>query len=294
MKTFKGIFPALLTPFTQDGKVNYRALRQLVEMNLEKGVDGFYVCGSAGEAFLLEDETRKEILEHVIEFNAHRGTIIAHIGTINQERAVNLARHAENAGADAVSSIPPFYYGFNFQCLQSYYFAIADAVNIPVIIYNFPANSGVKLTTENVRLFLNDPRFLGVKHTSSDFFMLQQMKEIRDDAVIYNGYDEMFLSGIAAGADGGIGSTYNFMAEKFIAIREHALAGEIEAAREIQRQANNIIDELIRLEVMPAEKAALEMMGIDMGECLLPFPRLSNVQKEELRKVLVDNGCRLA
>lgn len=139
---------------------------------------------------------------------------------------MKLARHAEKAGADAVSSIPPFYYGFSFECIQNDYFAIADAVSIPVIIYNFPANSGVKLTTVNVRVFLNDPRFLGVKHTSNDFFMLQQMKGIRDDVVIDNGYDEMFLSGIAAGADGGIGNTYHFMAEKFIAIRKHMLAGE--------------------------------------------------------------------
>jgi len=294
MKRFQGIFPALLTPFDKNGKVYYPALEKLVEMNLEKGVDGFYVCGSTAEAFLLEDEVRKEILEHVIEYNAGRGTIIAHIGTISQERAVELARHAEKAGADAVSSIPPFYYGFSFECIQNYYFAIADAVSIPVIIYNFPANSGVKLTTENVRVFLNDPRFLGVKHTSNDFFMLQQMKGIRDDVVIYNGYDEMFLSGIAAGADGGIGSTYNFMAEKFIAIRKHMLAGELVKAQAIQKQANNIIEELIRLNVMPAEKAALEMMGIEMGDCLKPFPSLTAGQKEELRKVLVENGCVLA
>ena len=293
MKTFKGIFPALLTPFYQNGKVNYSALKQLIEMNLEKGVDGFYVCGSSAEAFLMEDQMRKEILEHVIEYNAGRGTIIAHIGTISQKRAEDLARHAERAGADAVSSIPPFYYGFDFQCICRYYFAVADAVNLPVILYNFPANSGVKLTLENVRVFLEDPRFLGVKHTSSDFLMLQQIKAVRNTVIVYNGYDEMFLSGIAAGADGGIGSTYNFMAEKFIAIRNYMLAGNLEQAQSIQKQVNNIICELIRLGVLPAAKAVLSFMGIDMGDCLKPFPTLDEGDKVELRKVLQANGCTL-
>lgn len=294
MKKFQGIFPALLTPFDGHGGVNYKALRQLIELNISKGVDGFYACGSTGEAFLLEDRTRQEILERVIEVNAGRKTIIAHIGTISQDRAVALAKHAEKAGADAVSSIPPFYYGFTFERIRDYYFAIADAVRIPVIIYNFPANSGVKLTTENIRVFLEDQRFLGVKHTSSDFFMLQQMKNMRENVVVYNGYDEMFLSGIAAGADGGIGSTFNFMAEKFIAIRQHVLAGELEAAQAIQQEANNIIAELVRLGVMPAEKAALELMGIPMGDCLKPFPMLSAAQKEVLRQVLLAHGCELA
>ena len=293
MKSFSGIFPALLTPFAKDGSVNYDSLNKLVDMNLNKGVRGFYVCGSTAEAFMLPDDTRKQILEKVIDRNAGRGTVIAHIGTISQSRAIEMAKHAQKAGADAISSIPPFYYGFNFDCIRDYYFALADAVDIPVIIYNFPANSGVKLTLENVKEFLKDKRFLGVKHTSSDFYMLQQMKADYPDRVFFNGYDEMFLSGLAAGADGGIGSTYNFMAEKFIAIRELFLKGEIARAQSIQNEANRILNVLIRLGVMPAEKAALDMMGIEMGDCQKPFPTLNDAQKAELRSVLIENGIQL-
>ncbi len=290
MRGFHGIYPALLTPFTHEGKVNESALTQLVEMNLKKEVDGFYVCGSTGEAFMLEDEMRRHILEHVIDVNAGRAKIIAHIGTISQDRAVRLARHAEQAGADAVSSIPPFYYGFDFESIRQYYFAIADAVNIPVLIYNFPANTGVKLTLDNVSVFLKDPRFLGIKHTSSDFYMLEQMKAIREDVVIFNGYDEMFLSGLAAGADGGIGSTYNFMAEKFKKIEILFRQGEIKKAQEIQHQANNIIRALIQVGVMPGEKAILEKMGIPMGPCLKPFRALTDEEKGMLFQVAEKNG----
>ena len=290
MTDFHGIYPALLTPFNQHGEVNDSALTQLVEMNLKKEVDGFYVCGSTGEAFMLEDEERRHILEHVIDVNAGRAKIIAHIGTISQDRAVRLAKHAEHAGADAVSSIPPFYYGFDFDSIREYYFAIADAVNIPVLIYNFPANTGVKLTLDNVSIFLKDPRFLGVKHTSNDFYMLEQMKAIREDVTIFNGYDEMFLSGLVAGADGGIGSTYNFMAEKFKKIEASVQHGDLKTAQEIQHQANNIIRALIQVGVMPGEKAILEMMGIHMGPCLKPFHSVSKEEKKMLFEVAVKNG----
>ncbi|MBQ6118420.1 MAG: dihydrodipicolinate synthase family protein, partial [Clostridia bacterium] len=214
---FHGVFPALLTPFDASGAVNYNALRELVQWNLGKGVNGFYVCGSTSEAFLLTGDERKKIVETVCAEAAGKAAVIAHVGCIGQDMAVDLARHAKEAGADAISSVPPFYYGFSFEEIKSYYFALAD-VGLPVFIYNFTAAGGARLTAAQFMEFLSDPRFLGVKHTSSDFFLLERLKAFRPDAVIFNGYDEMFLSGLAAGADGGIGSTYNFMAEKYIAI----------------------------------------------------------------------------
>ena len=120
MSGFQGIYPALLTPFKKDGTVNHEALRQLIRMNMDKGVTGFYVCGSTAEAFLLDTATRKELLETVVDEVNGKCKVIAHVGTISQNTAVELAQHAAKCGADAISSIPPFYYGFPFDCIRKF------------------------------------------------------------------------------------------------------------------------------------------------------------------------------
>lgn len=285
---FHGVFPALLTPFDKAGAVNHDALRALVRFNLDKGVNGFYVCGSTSEAFLLTHDERKQVMETVCNEVAGKAAVIAHVGCVGQDMAVDLARHAKAAGADAVSSVPPFYYGFSFEEIKAYYFALAE-VGLPVFIYNFTAAGGAKLTADNFTEFLSDPRFLGVKHTSSDFFLLERLKAFRPDAVIFNGYDEMFLSGLVAGADGGIGSTYNFMAEKYIAIEKAFRAGDVAAAQAEQRRANNVIAALLQYGVIPSCKALCRHIGLDLGECRKPFRRLTEEETRELVRVYEKN-----
>lgn len=285
---FHGVFPALLTPFDASGAVNYNALRELVQWNLGKGVNGFYVCGSTSEAFLLTGDERKKIVETVCAEAAGKAAVIAHVGCIGQDMAVDLARHAKEAGADAVSSVPPFYYGFSFEEIKSYYFALAE-VGLPVVLYNFVPAGGARLTAAQFMEFLSDPRFLGVKHTSSDFFLLERLKAFRPDAVIFNGYDEMFLSGLAAGADGGIGSTYNFMAEKYIAIEKAFRNGDLAAAQAEQKKANAIIAALLDCGVMPGCKALCRHLGLDLGECRKPFRTLTEDQTRRLVAVYEEN-----
>lgn len=287
-KKLGGVFTALLTPFAADGSVDYKALKKLVRFNLDKGVSGFYVGGSTSEAFLLSSDERKNILETVCEENNGQGSIIAHIGCIGENHALDLANHAKGMNVDAVSSVPPFYYGFSYDEIRNYYFDIAD-VGVPVIIYNFVAAGGAKLSTENFRDFLSDKRFVGVKHTSSDFFMLERLKAFREDAVVFNGFDEMFISGLAAGADGGIGSTYNFMAEKFINIEKSFREGNMAEAYAEQRRANNIIEALCKFGVMPSEKVLCKYLGVDLGTCRKPFKTLTAEQEEILIKVYNEN-----
>lgn len=287
-KKLGGVFTALLTPFSADGCVDYKALKKLVRFNLDKGVSGFYVGGSTSEAFLLTSDERKNILETVAEENNGQGAIIAHIGCIGENHALELACHAKGVGVDAVSSVPPFYYGFSYDEIRNYYFDIAD-VGVPVIIYNFVAAGGAKLSTDNFRDFLSDKRFIGVKHTSSDFFMLERLKAFREDAVVFNGFDEMFISGLAAGADGGIGSTYNFMAEKFINIEKLFRENRISEAFSEQRRANNIIEVLCKFGVMPSEKFLCKYLGVDLGICRKPFRTLTPEQEELLISVYKEN-----
>lgn len=286
MKTMKGIFPALLTPFKESGEVNYEILKRHVDHNIKKGVNGFYSCGSTAEVFLLDRDERKRVLEAVLEESNNRSTVIAHIGSISQDEAIDLARHAETSGADAISSVPPFYYGFSFDEIKAYYYAIVEATSLPMIIYNVPILSGVSLTMDKLEEFFSDDRFIGMKHTSSDFYSLNSFKKAFPDKIIYNGYDEMFLSGIAMGADGGIGSTYNVMAEKFIDLIDLYEEGKMDEALKLQTSINNLIDILIDIGVIPGLKAILKMRGFDFGPARKPFKDVSSKEKELLEDTI--------
>lgn len=270
---FKGIFTALLTPFTDDGKVNVTALEQLVEYNMSKGVSGFYVGGSTGEVFLLSPQERRTVYETCARIAKGKCTLIAHIGDLNTENAVAYAKFCEELGYDAVSSVTPFYYKFSKDELVEYYLDIANAVNVPVLMYHIPALSGVALGFDVFDRLLPDPRILGVKFTGNDFFTFERLRNKYPDKILYNGYDEMLLCGKAMGADGAIGSTYNLMGERFVAMNQLCEEGKFDQALQLQHEANEIIADLIENgNVNAALKFALtDLVGIDMGVCRKPF-----------------------
>ena len=286
MKNFGGIFTALLTPFDKNGKINEKELEKLVKYNIEMGVNGFYVCGSTAEAFLLSTDERKQVLD-VVKDTAKDKTLIAHIGSVNEIEATCLAKYAETLGYDAISSVSPFYYNFSFGEIKDYYFRLANSVSIPMVVYNFPAFSGVNLGMKEISQFLSDDKFLGLKHTSNDYFTLEQVKAAFPKKTVYNGFDEMFLAGLSMGADGGIGSTYNFMADKFVKIKEHFEKGDIKEAQKIQATANKIIAVLCKVGVMAGEKEVLNQLGFDFGECRKPFKSLSEEEKALIKNEII-------
>lgn len=271
MKQFKGIFTALLTPFDKDGNINAKVLEELIEYNIKLGVTGFYACGSTAEVFLLSDSERRELMRIVSEVVAGRVTLIAHVGAISTREAISLANLAEELGYDAISAVAPFYYKFSADEVCGYYRDIAESSSLKMLIYNIPAFSGVSLGVDRLSELLSNERFLGIKHTSSDFFALETLKSRFPDRIFYNGYDEMLLSGLAAGADGGIGSTYNFMADKYVRLCELFHAGRIDEAKALQHEANDIINILVKVGVNAGEKAILNLLGFDFGGCRRPF-----------------------
>lgn len=282
MKKLGGVIPAIFTPFAKDGNVNTEQLIKLTEFNLTQGVSGFYVNGSSGEAFLLTDEERRHVYKTVKETVGDRASCIAHVGCISTAQAIGFAKYAAELKYDAVSAVAPFYYKFSNKEIMKYYFDIVDASGMPLLIYNIPALSGVELSFEDICTLLKDERIIGVKYTASDFFKMQRIKNAFPDKVILNGYDEMFACGLMSGADGGIGSTYNFMAGKFIKIMERFAAKDIEEVQRIQNEANIVIAELLKYGVMPGSKAILDTMGLDMGDSRPPFTALSAEQKKAL------------
>jgi len=278
MDHLKGIFTALLTPFDKAGRVNEKELKKLVAYNIAKGVKGFYVCGSTGESFLISAEERKQIME-IVKNSAPDHTLIAQIGSLNENDAADLARCASRLGYDAVSSVAPFYYKFSFDEIYQYYARLADAAALPMLVYHIPSFSGVNMGVAELSRFLEDDRFVGLKYTSNDFFMLEQCKTRHPGKIVYNGFDEMFLAGLSMGADGGIGSTYNFMADKFVAIQKLFAEGKLAEAQKIQQEANRIIAVLCKVGVMQAEKEVLNQLGFDFGCCRHPFSEPTAEQK---------------
>ena len=280
----KGIYPALLTPFKEDNSVDYDALSDLIEFNLAKGVSGFYVTGSTAEVFMLTSEERKNVMKTVYETVRGRCSLIAHVGCIGTDEAISYGKYAEKLGFDAISSVPPFYYNFPKSAIMEYYKDISSHVDLPMIVYNIPAFSGVSFTIEDIDLLLSDSRIIGVKNTANDYFIMEKMKRHNPDKIIFNGYDETYLAGLSMGADGAIGSTFNFMAEKFIRMKAYFEDGNIDAAKKEQNEANIIIEALCSVGVMQGEKAILRELGINVGKCRRPFMEIS---KEKERVFIV-------
>lgn len=283
---FKGIFTALLTPFDKDNKINEKVLEQLVQHNVRMGVQGFYVGGSTAEAFLLSTDERKQIMD-IVKDSAPGKTLIAHIGSIDERQATELAKHAEFLGYDAISSVAPFYYKFSFNEVKNYYIRLAESTVLPMLVYHFPGFSGVNMGVQEMSQFLEHDKFLGIKYTSNDYFAFEQCKSHFPDKLVYNGFDEMFLCGLSMGADGGIGSTYNFMADKFVQIQSLFQAGDITAAQKVQQEANRIISILCQVGVMQAEKEVLNQLGMDFGICRHPFGELTQEQKDLIARDII-------
>jgi len=277
-----GIHPALITAFDENG-VNLKVTATLVDKLLCAGVDGMYIGGSSGEMVLQSVSERKALLECVIEAAAGRGAMIAHIGAMSTADSTELAKHAKKAGADAVSSVTPLYYKYSFREVKNYYARIAEAAELPVIIYHIPALTGMVLNADQLGELLSIPGVGGMKFTSSDFYQLERLRSRFPDHVFYNGSDEMLLSGLAAGADGGIGTTYNFQPEKIVNIRKAYLANDMQSALKLQSEANAAIEVILRNGVLPSTKKLLELMGLNVGLCREPFMPLTDEMIADLR-----------
>ena len=265
-----GILPALMTAFNDSG-VDTAKVTALTKRLADAGVHGLYVGGSSGEMILMTQDERKTLLETVMESVGSRLTVIAHVGTTSTAATLELARHAEKAGAHALSSVTPLYYKYGFREVKHYYERLAAETSLPVIIYNIPVLTGSTLTTDQLAEILSIPNVGGMKFTSSDFFQLERIRSAFPDKVFYNGSDEMLLSGLSAGADGGIGSTYNFQPKTILSIYNAYRNGDVKGALAFQAKANEAIAAVLRYGVLPSSKMLLKLNGLDYGECREPF-----------------------
>lgn len=279
MKELRGIIPALVTPFDQASRVDYGALKALVERLIEKGVDGFYVCGSTAECFLMTEAERMAVAKTIIDTAKGRVPVAVHVGNISTDSAVRLAKQAAADGADYISSVPPFYFKFSFDEITRYYAAVSEATDRPTIIYNIPSFSGVSLNGKNLKTITDACEIWGLKYTSYDLFELEKIRRAFPKLNIFYGHDELFLNALPIGTQGAIGSTYNVMPERYQRIKEAYDSGNLTEAEKIQRKVNAIIETFIACGVMPSVKYILSKQGISCGDCRAPFSKLREDQK---------------
>lgn len=259
----KGIYTALVTPMNENGDIDYDSLQTLIRHQLRSGVSGFYVGGSTGEAFMLSMTERKKLLEAVIGAVAKRVKIIAHIGCISTRDSVELAVHADMAGADAVSAVVPFYYKAGIQDLQEHYETIMSAVSVSMLIYHFPGATGVSLSIDFYERMSRHPQCLGVKFTSMNLFEMQQIRDrCGDRFLIMNGHDEVYAASVLMGSDGAVGSTFNMMPSLYMEMFSLASTGQWSKLPALQAQANEVIAHMLQFDVIPYEKTILHLQGV--------------------------------
>ena len=237
---YQGIFPAFYACYAADGSISPERVKAFAEYLIGKGVKGFYVGGSSGECIYHSVEERKLVLESVMEAARGKVTVIAHVACNNTKDSMALAAHAESLGVDAIAAIPPIYFKLPPHAIAKYWNDISSAApNTDFIIYNIPQLAGVSLSSQLLREMLKNPRVIGVKNSSMP---IQDIEMWRDEgAIVFNGPDEQLLSGLCAGAIGGIGGTYAVMPELYLAIYRLFREGEIAKAREIQDECCHII-----------------------------------------------------
>ena len=237
---YQGIFPAFYACYDKEGRVDAQAVRALAGHLLDKGVKGLYVGGSSGECIYQSVAERKETLEAVMAEVGGQMTIIAHVACNNTADSRELAAHAEGLGVDAIAAIPPIYFHLPPKGIAKYWNDISDAApNTDFIIYNIPQLAGVALTVPLLQEMLKNPRVIGVKNSSMPVQDIQMWCD--EGAIVFNGPDEQLLSGLAAGAAGGIGGTYAAMPELYLEIYRCFQTGELEKGREIQNECCRII-----------------------------------------------------
>ncbi|MGP1394180.1 MAG: N-acetylneuraminate lyase [Inquilinaceae bacterium] len=283
MTDLSGYHAALLTPFTHDGTaVQTDTLGLLVRRNIDMGLTGLYVGGSTGETFLMSADERKQVFSAVAEAAAGDCLLIAHVGDVNPAVSEDLADHAAATGYDAVSAVPPFYYSYSFAELRAHYGRLAGRTDLPFLVYNFPALSGVRMSAGQLTELTELPNVVGVKNTCGDHFAFEQLRRKAPGKTLLNGFDETLLAGLSLGADGAIGSTFNVQGDKVLSLAAAFAAGDLVTARGLQAEINGLIDVLIAHGVFPGLKYLLELQGVPMGMCRSPFQPLAPVAKAAL------------
>ncbi|MFH1642003.1 MAG: 4-hydroxy-tetrahydrodipicolinate synthase [Nanoarchaeota archaeon] len=289
---YKGVYTAIITPFTKDGIVDEECLKKLIDFNIENGVSGIVPCGTTGESPTLDHNEHDRVIELTVKHVNKRVPVIAGTGSNSTTEAIRLTKHAEEVGADACLLVNPYYNKPTQEGLYRHFKAIADSVNFPCIVYNIKGRTGVNVETPTlIRLATDCSNIKAVKEASGD---LNQMKDViaqrPDGFSVLSGDDNMTLDLIKAGGNGVISVASNLVPDKMSAMVKAALDGNMEQAERLNRELMPLFAvEFIETNPIPI-KAAVAMKGMCEEVYRLPMCELSDEHRVELKKVLISMG----
>lgn len=290
-----GLIPATFTPLNTDGSLNLGLIEPMVDFLISQKLTGLYVCGSTGEGVSLSTAERKAVAAAFVKATRGRVPVILQVGHTSLVEAQELAAHAQEIGADAISAVPPFYFkpptlDANVRCMAQIAGAAPD---LPFYYYHIPQMTGVQVDVASLLAAGSRviPNLVGAKYSIHDVYNVQAAAELENGRFnLLFGSDEMLLSGLAAGAQGAVGTTYNFAAPVFNRIVDAFAANDIATAQMHQGQMVQMIRLIAGHGGLPAFKAVMKFLGFDCGPIRLPLQTLTPQKEEELKADLTRLG----
>lgn len=277
MAVFKGSAVALVTPFHADGSVNFEKLEQLVEWQISEKTDAIIACGTTGESSTLNDEEHLAVIEHIIKAAKGRVPVIAGTGSNDTRYGVWLSKEAEKLGADALLVVTPYYNKPTQKGLLASFTAIADAVNIPIILYSVAGRTGVNIEPATVAQLAKHPNIVGIKEASGNIAQVAEIARlVPDDFLMYSGNDEMVVPLLSLGGQGVISVVANIKPRETHEMVMHYLEGNLAEARRLQLDMKPLIDALFCESNPIPVKTALNLMGKEVGPLRLPLTEMED------------------
>lgn len=285
---FKGCGTAIATPFTEDG-VNFEEFGKLLEEQIKQEVDAIIVCGTTGESATMTDKERKDTIKFAIDKVAKRAKVIAGTGSNNTRAAVELSKYAESVGADGILVVTPYYNKTTQAGLIAHYKAIADSTLLPIIVYSVPSRTGVNITPETCFELSKIPNIVAIKEASGNLSQIAEIKALcRENLHVYSGNDDQIIPILSLGGIGVISVLSNIAPKYTHEMVYNYFEGNFEKAVDMQLDSIPLIKALFS-EVNPIPvKAALNMIGYNVGTPRLPLIEMSEKGKDKLKIALED------
>lgn len=286
MALFKGAGVALITPFHEDGSVNYEKLTEILEEQIAEGTDAIVAVGTTGEAATLTEDEHIEVVAHTVKVVNHRIPVIAGTGSNCTATAIDLSQRAEKAGADGLLLVTPYYNKATQKGLYTHYKAIAEAVSIPCILYNVPGRTGMKIEPKTMAdLYYNVKNIVGVKEATGDVGgTAELMRLVDEDFLLYSGEDGIIVPLLSIGGSGVISVLSNVAPRQTADICKKWFAGDVKGAWEEQKRALPLIHSLF-MEVNPIPvKAGMNLQGKAVGGMRLPLTEMEEAHQEVLKE----------
>jgi len=288
---FTGASVAIVTPFTADNKIHFEEFGKMIDFQIENGTDAITVCGTTGESACMTDDEHRECIEYCIDRVAGRVPVIAGTGSNDTAYAIELSKHAAKAGADALLLVTPYYNKATQKGLIKHYNMIADAVDIPCMLYNVPSRTGCGFTADTYKELSKHPNINGVKEASGNFsLILETMAVCGDDLNVWSGNDDQVVPMLALGAKGVISVVSNILPAEMHQMCAEFFAGNIAKAAELQKKYCDITNALFcEVNPIPA-KTALGLLGWDVGELRMPLCEMSDANLARLKNSMAAIG----